>query len=89
MTKKKVAAVEQPETINQEPKLTLDTLAWAARIIEAASKRGAFHANELSNVGRVYDELAAYVEHYRPAQKPSSSSEQESEEELEGSEKED
>lgn len=60
--------VQQPEPTEapKQPQLTLDTLAWAARIIDAASRRGAIHANEMTNVGRVYDELAAYVEFYRP-----------------------
>lgn len=60
------------------PTLTLDTLAWAARVIDVAAKRGAFHANEMTNVGRTYDSLVGYVEHYRPTEPKKEESDSES-----------
>ena len=31
-------------------------------IIDVAAKRGAFHANEMSQVGRIYDKLSAFLD---------------------------
>ena len=31
-------------------------------IIDVAAKRGAFHANEMSQVGRVYDKLSTFLD---------------------------
>jgi hypothetical protein len=36
------------------------------RIIDVASKRGAFEGTELSSVGAVRDKLSAFVEHHTP-----------------------
>ena len=41
--------------------LTLVDLASIKNIIEAASNRGAFKANELTQVGAVYDKLVAFL----------------------------
>jgi hypothetical protein len=42
--------------------LTLADLASIKNIIEAASTRGAFRANELTVVGTMYDKLCAFVD---------------------------
>ena len=42
--------------------LTIADLASIKSIIEAASTRGAFRANELTVVGAMYDKLTAFVE---------------------------
>lgn len=42
--------------------LTIADLASIHSIIEAASTRGAFRANELSQVGAVYDKLSAFLQ---------------------------
>ena len=41
--------------------LTLADLASIKNIIEAASTRGAFRANELTVVGTMYDKLSAFI----------------------------
>ena len=42
--------------------LTLADLASLHSIIEAATQRGAFRANELTQVGSVYDKLSAFLQ---------------------------
>jgi hypothetical protein len=49
-------AVEQ-----QQPTLTINDLAALANIINVASQRGAFKADELSNVGSAYDKLNSFL----------------------------
>ena len=41
--------------------LSVDDLMNALRVINTATERGAFKANELSLVGQVYDKFAAFV----------------------------
>jgi hypothetical protein len=55
------------ENTTQPPSLTLADLASIQNIIEAASTRGAFRANELSVVGAMYDKLNAFVQASQPA----------------------
>lgn len=50
------------ENTTQPPSLTIADLASIKSIIEAASTRGAFRANELTVVGAMYDKLTAFVE---------------------------
>ena len=45
----------------QAPNLTLLTISQAVNIIDVASRRGAFQAGELEVVGRVYNQLRAFV----------------------------
>ena len=55
--------VFQRVNIYMEPiQLTLADLASIRSIIEAASQRGAFKANELTQVGAVYDKLSAFLQ---------------------------
>lgn len=49
-----------------QPQLTLADIVSALQIINAATTRGAFKANELSTVGGVYDRISAYVEFIQP-----------------------
>ena len=42
--------------------LTIADLASIHSIIEAATQRGAFRANELTQVGTVYDKLSAFLQ---------------------------
>ncbi len=49
-----------PES-TQAPNLTLLTISQAVNIIDVASRRGAFQAGELEVVGRVYNQLRAFV----------------------------
>jgi hypothetical protein len=41
--------------------LTVADLASIQNIIEVASNRGAFRANELTQVGAIYDKLSAFL----------------------------
>jgi len=41
--------------------LSVDDLMNALRVINTATERGAFKANELSLVGQVYDKFATFV----------------------------
>ena len=45
----------------QAPNLTLLTISQTVNIIDVASRRGAFQAGELEVVGRVYNQLRAFV----------------------------
>lgn len=46
----------------ENTQLTIADLASIHSIIEAASQRGAFRANELTQVGTVYDKLSAFLQ---------------------------
>ena len=46
----------------ENTQLTIANLASIHSIIEAASQRGAFRANELTQVGAVYDKLSAFLQ---------------------------
>ena len=50
-------AVEQ----TQQPSFGLADLVFTLQIIEACTQRGAFRAEELSNVGAAYDRLKAFL----------------------------
>jgi hypothetical protein len=50
-------AVEQ----TQQPSFGLADLVFTLQIIEACTQRGAFKAEELSNVGAAYDRLKAFL----------------------------
>ena len=53
-------ATETPATPAAAPvNLTLGVLSNAAKLIEIAISRGAYRPNEITAVGRVYDEFAA------------------------------
>lgn len=45
----------------ENTQLTLADLASIQSIIEAASTRGAFRANELAQVGAIYNKLSAFL----------------------------
>lgn len=49
-----------------EPQLTLGDLQGMLTIIDAVTKRGAFQAGELAQVGGLYERLDAYVKHVSP-----------------------
>lgn len=54
------------ETQVEEPKITIEDIVMVQRIIATASSRGAFRAEEMSSVGRVYDRVSAFVSHNAP-----------------------
>lgn len=45
----------------QQPSFGLTDLVFTLQIIEACTQRGAFKAEELSNVGAAYDRLKAFL----------------------------
>ena len=69
---KKQTSAEQPaitpapqiaETPQQEqPSLNLQDLILVAQIIQVSSQRGAFKADELANVGTLYNKLIAFLQ---------------------------
>ncbi len=65
-----------PETSMEPVQLTLNDMQAAANVIDLASRRGAFHAKEMTSVGEVYNKLAAFLEHVA-AQQPAAPAKQE------------
>jgi hypothetical protein len=63
--KQKTAAPEQKPA----PSVTVNDLVNVYNIIDLASKRGAFQANELSSVGAVANKVKSFVDHVQAAQK--------------------
>jgi len=51
----------------QETSLTIADIATLKQIVEVASSRGAFRAEELSQIGAVYDRVNAWLESMTPA----------------------
>lgn len=59
-----------PETATQEaPQLSIADLQALLNVIDVASSRGAFRANELTNVGGVADKLTKFLQHVADQQK--------------------
>ena len=50
------------EAVVSEPQLSFGTLQALEKIIDVASRRGAFTASEMETVGRSYNELKAFVD---------------------------
>lgn len=64
MAKKETPTVEQPvqQPAQQAPGLTLQDLVLVAQIIQLTSQRGAFKAEELEQVGGLYNKLVAFLQ---------------------------
>jgi len=61
---------EAPTTTTVEPvQLTIADLQLLARIVDLASRRGAFQAGELSQVGDAYNKLAGFLSYVESVQK--------------------
>jgi hypothetical protein len=55
----------QAETTSAEqsnPSLSLQDLVLVAQVIQITSQRGAFRAEEMANVGALYNKLVAFLE---------------------------
>ncbi len=64
------AEAEAPTTTTVEPvQLTIADLQLLARIVDLASRRGAFQAGELSQVGDAYNKLAGFLSYVESVQK--------------------
>ena len=46
----------------EQPQITIADIATLKQIVEVATSRGAFRAEELSQIGAVYDRVSAWVE---------------------------
>jgi hypothetical protein len=63
-------SAEAPTTTSLEPvQLTIADLQLLARIVDLASRRGAFQAGELSQVGDAYNKLAGFLAYVESTQK--------------------
>lgn len=66
MAKKETPAAapvaEQQEAQQSAPSLTLQDLVLVAQIIQLTSSRGAFKAEELTQVGGLYDKLVTFLQ---------------------------
>lgn len=67
---------------NTNSQLTLADLASIHNIIDAATQRGAFKANELTAVGAVYDKLSAFLKATQQAQEEAAKAAEESSTEV-------
>lgn len=56
------AADTQQPSAEAAPNLTLQDLVLVAQIIQLTSQRGAYRAEELQNVGTLYNKLIAFLE---------------------------
>ena len=66
-TAPETAAAPQPEAT--APQLSIADLQALLNVIDVASSRGAFRANELTNVGGVADKLTKFLQHVADQQK--------------------
>jgi hypothetical protein len=65
-----VAAPETQTTTSVEPvQLTIADLQLLARIVDLASRRGAFQAGELSQVGDAFNKLSGFLAYVESTQK--------------------
>jgi len=55
-------AVQQEQPTQSTPGLTLQDLVLVAQIIQLTSQRGAFKAEELADVGGLYNKLVAFLQ---------------------------
>lgn len=71
-------AENAPATASVEPvQLTISDLQVLARIVDLASRRGAFQAAELSQVGEAYNKLAGFLSYVESVQKSEAESKSE------------
>lgn len=64
-----VAQAETEAQTPATPDLTVNDLQALKTIIDVCTQRGAFRANELANVGAVFNRLTAFLDHIAPQQK--------------------
>jgi hypothetical protein len=73
------ATAEEPTITTVEPvQLTIADLQLLARIVDLASRRGAFQAGELSQVGDAYNKLAGFLAYVESTQKSEEAAKEES-----------
>jgi hypothetical protein len=79
MAKKQMEEVQadsQPQqTAEAAPSLTLQDLILVAQVIQLTSQRGAYRAEELANVGALYNKLIAFLDSVGAITKPENATE--------------
>lgn len=65
---------QSAQSTEQAPSLTLQDLILVAQIIQLTSQRGAYRAEELQNVGALYNKLIAFLESVGAITKPENAS---------------
>ena len=56
--------------------LSIGDLRNIATVLDVASTRGAFRANEMATVGQIYNKLQAFLARIAPAEKPAETTEE-------------
>lgn len=59
-------SMEPSNSTTTQQQLSLSDLIVLKQIVEVASERGAFKADELSHIGQLYDRLRAFLEQAVP-----------------------
>ena len=65
-TQEAVVSKQPTMSSNPAPQLTIADLQALLNIIDAASSRGAFRANEMASIGLVYNKLQAFLARVAP-----------------------
>jgi len=68
-TQAQVPAQAETETTQEPVQLTIADLQLLARIVDLASRRGAFQAAELSQVGESFNKLSSFLNYVEGVQK--------------------
>jgi hypothetical protein len=68
-TQAQVPAQAETETTQEPVQLTIADLQLLARIVDLASRRGAFQAAELSQVGESFNKLSSFLTYVEGVQK--------------------
>lgn len=71
--------VQREEEVQQAPSLTLPDLDAIRNIIDVSCSRGAFRANEMEVVGKLFNKLSAFLASIAPQQENKEESDQPSE----------
>lgn len=78
MTEQTTEAQENVE-VPQAPELSIADIITLKQVVEVATARGAFRAQELTQVGRVYDRVNNWVQTVAPQPEENSTEEAETE----------
>lgn len=69
---------------SEQPNVSIRDIMVLKQVVEVATARGALRANELSQVGVVYDRVSAWLDLVAPAQTESDNDQSDSEEHPQG-----
>lgn len=69
-TAETTATEDSTSVASQAPTLTIQDLILVAQIIQLTSQRGAYKADELANVGTLYNKLIAFLDSVGAITKP-------------------